>query len=215
MPYQGDLSNVVTDVYREWQGDFRTQINVAASTAEDALAMAGDPMAGLAITGGDLELSAGYDLVVDGGNFELTGDAIISGAVTSGLINGQTISAAASLTGSLVVATGLTVSAGSAALSGGAKIGASGTPLTQVKVYTPTLTPGSVLASISAEQTFTVAGLTTADSISVSGPAPTMGSGLVNARVSAADTLALTFINDTLAGLTSTAGVYRIVAVRS
>jgi hypothetical protein len=170
--------------------------------------MVGDPTLGLTVSGGDLVLVAGYDLVVAGGDLELTGNAIISGAITSGLINGQTISAAASLTGSLAVA-------GNAALSGGAQIGASGTPLTQVKVYTPTLTPASVLASISAEQTFSVTGLTTADSISVSGPAPAMGSGLVNARVSAADTLALTFVNDTLASVTPTAGVYRIVAVRS
>lgn len=215
MPYQGDLTNFTSDVLREWQGDFQGRIDTATTMADDALAMAADPMAGLSITGGDLELSAGFDLVVDGGNFELTGDAIISGAITSGLINGQTISAAASLTGSLVVGNGLTVSAGTAALNGGAQIGASGTPLTQVKVYTPTLTPASVLGSISAEQTFSVSGLSTADSISVSGPAPVSGSGLVNARVSAADTLALTFVNDTLAALTPTSGVYRIVAVRS
>jgi hypothetical protein len=208
MPYQGDLTNVVTDVYREWQGDFRSQIDTAASTADDALALAGDPTLGLTVIDGDLVLTSGYDLVVAGGDLEVTGNAIISGAITSGLVNGQTISAAASFTGSLAVA-------GSAALSGGTQIGASGTPLTQVKIYTPSLTPASVLASISAEQTFNVPGLTTADSISVSGPAPAMGSGLVNARVSGADTLALTFVNDTLAAVTPTAGVYRIVAVRS
>src|SRR5438132_2428790 len=154
MPFQGDLTNVVTDVWREWGGDFRSQIDTATNVAMDAAAMVGDPQSGLTVAGGDLVLASGYDLVVSSGDIEVTGNAIISGAITSGLVNGQTISAVASFTGSLGVT-------GAATLNGGAQIGASGTPLAQVKVYTPTLAPGTILASISAEQTFSVPGLTT------------------------------------------------------
>ena len=90
-----------------------------------------------------------------------------------------------------------------------------GTPLTKDAVYTPTLTPASVAAQITAEQTFSVLGLTTADKVIVNGPAPTAGTGIVNARVSAADTLALAFINTTGGPLTPASGIYTVLAFRS
>jgi len=80
------------------------------------------------------------------------------------------------------------------------------------RVLTPTLNPAQVLAAISGEQTFSVPGLLVGDTVLVSAPALPAGVGLVNARVSAADTLALTFSNSTLGALTPTTGIYKVVA---
>lgn len=96
------------------------------------------------------------------------------------------------------------------------KIGASGTFLTQVRVYSPSLAPVAVAANSTAEQTFTVTGLSTADNVEVnviSGTA--LGCSMVAARVSAADTLALTFANVTGGSLTPVNATYRIIATRS
>lgn len=90
-----------------------------------------------------------------------------------------------------------------------------GTAISQIKTYAASLTPVAVAANTSAEQTFTVAGLTTADKVTINGPAPTAGTGIVNARVSAVDTLALTFGNFTAGSLTPIAGTYSIVAIRN
>lgn len=90
-----------------------------------------------------------------------------------------------------------------------------GTDITKIAVYAPSLTPASVAAATSAEQTFTVNGLTTADKVVVNGPSVTAGTGIVGARVSAANTLAITFMNATAAALTPTAGTYNIIAIRS
>jgi hypothetical protein len=98
---------------------------------------------------------------------------------------------------------------------GTTQIGASGTPLTQISVYAFTFTPVAILANITAEQTFGAVGLTTADKVIVNGPTPTAGTGIVNARVSSAGVLALTFVNATSGTLTPTAGVYNVIAIRS
>ena len=93
------------------------------------------------------------------------------------------------------------------------KIGSSGTAITQQTVYTPTLTPAAVAAAGFSEQTFTVTGLATTDTVIVNGPAATASSALVSFRVSAANTLALTWFCQS--ALTPAAGTYRIVAIRS
>lgn len=90
-----------------------------------------------------------------------------------------------------------------------------GTPITKIVVYTPTLTPASVAAATVAEQTFTVTGLTTADTVSVNCPSIANATGIAGVRVSAADTLAIRFVNPTAGALTPTSGVYRIIAHRS
>lgn len=78
-----------------------------------------------------------------------------------------------------------------------------------------TLTPASVAANITAEQTFTVQGLALGDFVEVSRPsALPAGTTLDNARVSAANTLALQFGNHTIGALVPAAGVYRIVWMR-
>lgn len=97
------------------------------------------------------------------------------------------------------------------------KLGASGTAVTQLKIYTPSLSPSAVAANTTAEQTFSVSGLTTADSIlCVNKPTAQAGLGIVGYRVSAADTLAVTFSNNTGSPITPTASeTYRVVALRS
>ena len=108
----------------------------------------------------------------------------------------------------------LWVLAGKSRFGGSVQIGATGTPITQTRVYTPTLTPTLIAAAGLTEQSFTVTGLTTSDTVTVNGPAPTANTAMIHARVSAADTIRLTF-HTTGASLTPAAGVYRLLAVRS
>ena len=79
-----------------------------------------------------------------------------------------------------------------------------------------TLSPAQVAANTTAEQTFTVSGLKTTDMIvGVSKPTAQAGLGIVGWRVSAADTLAITFSNNTGAGITPTASqVYSVLVFR-
>ena len=80
-----------------------------------------------------------------------------------------------------------------------------------------TLSPTIVAANTTAEQSFaaTGIGLQTTDVVLVQKPTPQAGLGLVGARVSANDTLAITFMNDTGAGITPTpAQVYQITVIR-
>lgn len=77
----------------------------------------------------------------------------------------------------------------------------------------PTLTPAAVAANTSAEQTFTVAGLTTSDIVVVKPPGLTPGTGIVGTRVSGADTLAIAFANFTAGSLTPVSGTYTVTVV--
>jgi hypothetical protein len=80
--------------------------------------------------------------------------------------------------------------------------------------YSETLTPASVAANTTAEQTFTITGLTTNDVVIVNKPSLDAGLGIVNVRVSTADTLAITYCNVTAGGLTPTSETYEIIAIR-
>lgn len=62
-------------------------------------------------------------------------------------------------------------------------------------VVSATLTPALVAQATTAEQTFTVKGLLPGDHVSVNKPTAQAGLGIVGARVSAADTLAITYCN--------------------
>lgn len=84
----------------------------------------------------------------------------------------------------------------------------------KVEVYAVALNPAAVSANAIEEQTFTVSGLTTLDHVSVNKPSLTAGVGIVNARVSAADTLAITFINNTGAPVDPGSETYTIVSTR-
>lgn len=73
-----------------------------------------------------------------------------------------------------------------------------------------------VSANTTEELTTTVAGLLTTDFVEVSKPTHQAGVGVVNARVSAADTLAVTFMNATGSGITPTASeAWKLKVTRS
>jgi hypothetical protein len=77
-------------------------------------------------------------------------------------------------------------------------------------VVTALLDVASVAANTTAEQTFTVQGLTTDMTVLVNKPSLNAGLGICNARVSAANTLALTFNNNTGGAIDPAAETYKI-----
>jgi hypothetical protein len=86
--------------------------------------------------------------------------------------------------------------------------------LYSTQIYTPTLSPVAVAINTSAEQTFTINGLVVGQAVFVVKPTAQAGLGIVGARVSAANTLAVTFMNDTGGIITPTATeVYTVVAM--
>lgn len=100
-------------------------------------------------------------------------------------------------------------------LADGLIVGAIGTLMTQFRVYSQALNVVSVAANTSAEQTFTVTGLTTADKVTITKPTLTAGIVIGGARVSAANTLNVQFGNLTAAPIVPGAELYTIVALRS
>jgi hypothetical protein len=76
------------------------------------------------------------------------------------------------------------------------------------------LSPSIVATITTAEQTFTVTGLIVGDFVSVAKPTAQAGLGIAGARVSAANTLAITFVNPTAAGITPTASEAYVISVR-
>jgi hypothetical protein len=82
-------------------------------------------------------------------------------------------------------------------------------------VLGPTLTPVAVAPNTTAEQAFTVNGLQPNDFVDVyAQSAQTAGIGIVNNRVSAANTLQVGFSNNTGGSLTPVAGVYFVQVTR-
>ncbi len=81
-------------------------------------------------------------------------------------------------------------------------------------IVSTTINPASVGAATSAEQTFTVTGLKIGDFVSLEKPTATAGVGIVNVRVSAADTLAVTFMNATASSVDPASEVYRLRIAR-
>lgn len=85
-----------------------------------------------------------------------------------------------------------------------------------LKVYSQTLTPVGVSTITVEEQEFTISGLATTDrviGIDCSGGVGTP-LGIVGARVSATDTLAVKFVNPTVATATPSAGTYRVIVIK-
>ncbi|HEU4707933.1 MAG TPA: hypothetical protein VFS17_01340 [Methylophilaceae bacterium] len=75
-----------------------------------------------------------------------------------------------------------------------------------MSVVSVTLSPALVAANTTAEQTFTVPGVLASDKVlGISKPTAQAGLGIVGWRVSAANTVAITFSNNTAAGITPTA----------
>ena len=83
-----------------------------------------------------------------------------------------------------------------------------------VQVFEATINPTSVAANTTAEQTFTVTGLETDAAVIVSKPAHTTGLSVGNARVSAQNTLALTFANVTGSAIDPPEETYKVLAIR-
>lgn len=87
--------------------------------------------------------------------------------------------------------------------------------ISQQALLAVALTPAQIAANTTAEQTFTLTGLQVNDYVNVKKPTAQAGMGIVGCRVSAQDTLAITFINATAAGITPTAGEsYQVYVVR-
>lgn len=94
----------------------------------------------------------------------------------------------------------------------GLKIGAGGSYMGRVTKYAPTINPASVAASVTVEQTFPVPGLKAGDVVlAINKPSATAGLGIVGARVSADDTLAITFTNPSAGAVDAPSEVYEVV----
>ena len=77
------------------------------------------------------------------------------------------------------------------------------------------INPASVATITTAEQTFTFPGVRIDDVIlSITKPSNTVGVGIVNARVSAANTIAITFVNPTAGGVDAASETYKLVFAR-
>ena len=97
----------------------------------------------------------------------------------------------------------------------GLKIGASGSGVVELRQYSVSLNPASVAANTVAEQTFTVTGLQVGDTvISINKPTTSAGLGISGMRVSAANTLAVAFNNNTAGAIDAGAETYKIVVAR-
>ena len=87
--------------------------------------------------------------------------------------------------------------------------------LVKQSVISVTLSPVAIVLNTTAEQTFTVNGLLPGDFVSCNKPTSQAGLGIVGCRVSAANTLAITFSNNTGLSITPTAAqVYKILVTR-
>ena len=81
-------------------------------------------------------------------------------------------------------------------------------------VITKSIDVASVAANTTAEQTFAITGLRVGDFVTVSKPSLSAGLGVVNARVSAADTIAISFVNATGSPIDPASETYLILWVR-
>lgn len=84
----------------------------------------------------------------------------------------------------------------------------------KVETYSVTWNPASVSANTSAEQTVTVTGLSTTDIVFINKPTTDAGLIIGGCRVSAADTLAVTFGNLTGLAINPGSEAYVITAIR-
>lgn len=95
-------------------------------------------------------------------------------------------------------------------------VGSSGSTVSQIRYFTPTINPANVPAASTSEQTFTVTGLATTDTVFVNKPTLTSGCGIIGARVSAADTLAISWVNVLgILGCDPPSEVYKVMAIRA
>lgn len=94
--------------------------------------------------------------------------------------------------------------------------GASDIPLGNlqlIQLIQATLSPAQVNTVTAPEQTFTVPGLQVGDYVQVFKPTVQAGLGVLGARVTAANTLGIQFINPTAGNITPTAGETYVIKV--
>ena len=83
------------------------------------------------------------------------------------------------------------------------------------RAYDVAISPASVAANTTAEQTFTVTGLNTGDLVDVNKPTAQAGLGIAAVRVSAVNTLAIAFSNNTASPIVPTASeTYKVIAIK-
>ncbi|HDR9062197.1 TPA: hypothetical protein QDB03_003832 [Burkholderia vietnamiensis] len=83
-------------------------------------------------------------------------------------------------------------------------------PVDTLFIIRQTLTPAQVAANATAEQTFAVPGLQVGDSVDINKASHQAGLSIGNVRVSAANTLAIQYVNTTASPITPTAELYII-----
>lgn len=89
-----------------------------------------------------------------------------------------------------------------------------GIPFDPSRIIQVTLSPVAVAQNTTAEQTFTIKGLQVGDvPLTVNKPTAQAGLGIVGFRVSAANTLAVTFSNNTGGSITPTASEKYLIAI--
>lgn len=122
--------------------------------------------------------------------------------------------ASGAASGTVYVADGAGSGSWSKNLSGGVQIGG-GTLFTKLVIYTPTLNPSAFVGGDST-QTFTVVGLSTTDTIlSITKPTVSADLFILEAIVSATDTLRIHFYNLAFGTIDPPSEIYTIVALRS
>jgi len=106
------------------------------------------------------------------------------------------------------------IDSGGAANFTGLKLGASGSGLSQMKIYsTASITPAAVGAATCSDQTFALEGVTTADRVSNVTPPGALGNISINAYISARDKLLLHFCNPGASSVSPPRGIYSVLAV--
>lgn len=85
----------------------------------------------------------------------------------------------------------------------------------ELVLYEQTLTPSSVGANTTSEQTFTITGVDANDyCVSIEKLTHQAGLGVVNKRVSAANQIAITYMNTTAGSITPSSETYKIFILR-
>lgn len=88
-------------------------------------------------------------------------------------------------------------------------LASAGAPIPMIRIDT-LVSPASVAANTTAEQTFTVTGLPATSTVWVNKPSFTAGLGIAGVRVSAKDTLAINYANNTATAIVPPAEIYLI-----
>jgi hypothetical protein len=83
-----------------------------------------------------------------------------------------------------------------------------------IRYYDVSFDPASVPANSFSRQNITVSGITTNDIIIVNPPTLTSNLEMISYRVSAVDTVTITFENRSGSSIDESSGVYRIIAIR-